>query len=159
MKPLVLLSLMAGILLAALPSPAPAQVRKGLELSVTAPAKARLAGDTEIVVSLANTGSQAVNLPSRPGWDAEGGLTLSLTQVNGARVTRPVETDEPMRRAVRSRGQSTMVLEGGHAQDYFHVVQLGKLIKSPGTYRLVVTYGRAGQADLVSDPVELVVAE
>lgn len=159
MKPLVLISLIAGLLLAALPSSAAAQTRKGLELSVTAPAMARLAGDTEIIVSLANTGFEAINLPSRPGWDAEGGLTLSLTQVNGARVTRPVESEEPMRRAVRSRGQSTMVLEGGQAQDYFHVLQLGDLIKSPGTYRLVVTYRRAGQADLVSEPAEIVVVE
>lgn len=159
MKPLVLMSLVAGLFLAALPSSAPAQALGGLELSVTAPAKARLAGETEIVVSLANTGRQAINLPSRPGWDEEGGLTLSLTQVNGARVNRPAQDEEPMRRAVRSRGQSTMVLEGGEAQDYFHVLQLGDLIKSPGTYRLVVTYRRVGQAELVSEPAEILVVE
>lgn len=159
MKPLVLMSLIVGLTLATLPSQGTAQSRKGLELSVTAPAKARLTGDTEIVVSLANTGSQAISLPSRPGWDTEGGLTLTLTQVNGARVARPAQEAEPMRSAVRSRGQSTMVLGGGEAQDYFHVLRLGDLIKSPGTYRLVVTYRPAGKAELISEPSEIVIVE
>jgi hypothetical protein len=52
-----------------------------------------------------------------------------------------------------------MVLEGGEAQDYFHVLQLGDLIKSPGTYRLVVTYRRPGQAELISEPTEIVVVD
>ncbi|GAB2665393.1 hypothetical protein [Arenimonas aestuarii] len=159
MKPLALISLIAGLALAALPGPASAQVRDGLELSVTAPAKARLMGDTEIVVSLTNTGPLAINLPSRPGWDAEGGLTLSLTEVNGARMTRPVQAEEPMRGVVRSRGGSTMVLEGEQGMDFFHVVQLGDLIKSPGTYRLEVAYRRTGQAELISAPVEIVVSD
>ena len=136
--------------------PRPSAVWKVRLSVVTVPFSA---GETEIVVSLANTGRQAINLPSRPGWDEEGGLTLSLTQVNGARVNRPAQDEEPMRRAVRSRGQSTMVLEGGEAQDYFHVLQLGDLIKSPGTYRLVVTYRRVGQAELVSEPAEILVVE
>lgn len=157
MKPLAVMSLVTGLLLAALPATGSAQARADLEISVSAPSVARLSGDTEIVVSMTNVGNKAITLPSQPGWDAEGGLTLSITQVNGVRVNRPVQSDEPLRKPVRSRSGSKMALEAGHALDYFHVIQLGDLISVPGDYRLVVTYRRAGLPDLASDPVELVV--
>lgn len=147
------LRVLAATLLVLFCSPeARAQSKAAIDLSVSVQGKPRIGGELTLLVSLSNTSPKAVSFPDYPSWDADGGLTLKVTQVNGPTTLARLEPEDTARRTTRRRESTAVILEAGHSIDLFRKLPTNELTKSPGDYRVVVTYQAKGFPEVSSKP-------
>lgn len=140
----------ATALLSLLSAPVNAEDTLVVELSL--PSRARLGEPVEVAVEIRNAGAADVQFADHPGWDAAGGLVLTVQRVGGRPVSVAVESTNRDQEG-RSRAPSTLAAQ--QAIGLFRNIGLAEL-PVPGRYVISVELTDGGRT-FRSNAVEIVV--
>ncbi|MFY2763388.1 hypothetical protein [Arenimonas sp. MALMAid1274] len=135
------------------PSAAGAQSKLGsLVVEVSLEGKARLGSEVQFFVEIRNQGTSPLMLPTRPGWDAEGGLELHVTAAGGQSFKAPPREDSSRNRSLPA-DRRAVSLPAGNAMGVYRTAKTNEIFTTPGEYRVSVTYRGINGAVTTSEPI------